>query len=320
MAWGALGLALAMAGGASARNLPAVFPKKQLLIKTDEFIHTRTKRPGDGQRHRMGGRFGPRWVALSDDQKTFPEDRVPGTGIWRRRALTNTFWPAKNGEVLRMNNQFEFCAWAKSQWIDDVEFLDLGFRASKADCPHDLEYYVRRQHPRNSEWLIAEQGYPPHEVHNPFEGRPRDAMYGDVFEIKLKMDQQVGKEDGTVVWEDLPAGGTNEGGGQVNFCVRIVSDDILPVKIHRILLAANAENRDGSGRPERLGVLSHDNETVYPVQVPPGDTFRHLFGVSREMYDVFNKVIRVHVIVDYETPRGETMQRRASTWYWKGAY
>lgn len=315
--WLGRGLAWAMlagnlVSGAAARLLPQVFPQKQLIFKADSMVTTDYSRPGDGTRHRIR----ERWIALSQTRKTKVEDR--NATVRRYRGLTYVEWAAKNGRVMRFNNRDEFCAWAKDFWIGAVEFQDLGVVAGRDECGESLDHYLLRQHPENDEWLIEAGLVNGEPIYNPFAGRPKDADYGDYFKLELDVEQQVGHDDGHVSWETLPAGGPNVGGGRTRYRVRVISDDILPLRLKSMEFIARHHDRTGRQDEQPIGAIVRDELDDFPIQVAPGETYEESFGDMPLMRDLADRVVRVHFLVRYEDPWGNDKRKRISRWWWRG--
>ncbi len=296
--------------------LPYKFAPKQLAFVSDTVITTRYKRPGDGIKSRLQ----KGWYALGQDRSTrasLKEDHIR-----RDRGLDFQRWEVPDGIVIRLNNRDEFCAWVKQDWIDEVRFEDLGFTAGKDDCPEPLENYLRRQHPANDEHLMAERlaltgdplagtGY------DPFAGRPADAMYGDFFDLELWAEEEVGQEDGRVRWERLHGGQGALGGGRIRFHLKVGSKDILPLSIVGVHMVVDHHAKGSRDDEERLGVFALPDPTVLPIMISPGEVFRHVFKDHPMMRDLYDRVVRIKIVVSYEDPWGEIRHQDVETWYYK---
>lgn len=303
-----------LAPGLRAAMIPPIFPTKQLVFRTDEVIVTRNRRPGDGVRRRLK----PGWKALSAERSTFVDDEVPA--IRRQRSLDFLYYPVRSSRVLRMNNQSEFCAWALEQRILEVEFLDLGLVAGKDDCGRDADYYYRTQHPENDETLYVDGG-PGVGLVNPFAGRPTDAMYGDYFQLAVRMEQRVARADGSdTYWKPLGSGDTAEGQGKVRFYLDLTSEDILPVKVLDVLAAVDMEEQGGTGKPERVEILYPMDEVYYPDVLSAGESKTWAFEETWKMRDLDEKIMRVHFLVDFEDPWGRRVRKVERVYYWKSGW
>jgi len=217
-----------------------------------------------------------------------------------------------------MNNQSEFCAWAKGGWVRQVTFLDLGFTAGKDDCDKDYEYYYRTQHPENDESQYIE-GLAGEGMVNPFAGRPTDAMYGDYFELTSDMEQRVADLDGQVSWQPLEAGAVASGRGKIRFHLYLQSNDILPLKLLTTALAVNVEDPE-SGTTQRAAVLLPVDEEDFPLVLAEGESYEFVFEETIAMRDINEKTIRLHFVVDHEDPWGRTARKVERSYYYKSGW
>lgn len=307
LALGLLGLALKL------EAIPPVFPVKQLVFQTDEYITTPYQRPGDGTRRRL--RAG--WKGLSQTRDTFPDDRIPA--IRRKRALDHVYFPAENGRILRLNNVSEFCAWALDYRILDVDFMDLGFHAGKDDCPRDYEYYQRTQHPENDESLYR-RGLSGEAAPDPFAGRPANALYGDQFLLSLTMEQRRTDDKARLYWKPLGIGDTVTGLGLVKFHLTLTPEDILPLKLVGVYLLVEQTDRDNREPPVQVAQLGPLPLPHYPRFLSPGEGATFHFEESLPMRDIQDRVLRLQFMVDYEDPWGRTVRKIHRAHYWKAAW
>lgn len=297
--------------------LPAVFPKKQLVFKAKEFVQTQNDRPGRGTRHRLAQSGPLRWIGISAHPEMAIDD-AKGL-ITHYRDLDYVQWKAEGDRILRFNNKAEFCAWAKGERVVGVDFIDLGIHAGKDDCTAELAHYLRTQHPDQDEGSPgAADGSSG--IVDPFAGRPADAMYGDQMQLDLTMQVQEARDDGTVRWVRLPAGGTQEGGGRVAFELKVANQDILPLKVLDAWIGVYAQDRSGTGATTGVARLNLGPEDDLPDTVAAGAALTLGFDDVSTMHDVYGKLIRVHMVVEYEDPWGERAVKRAETHYWKGHY
>ncbi len=297
-----------------------MFPKKQLLIYTDEVIATPNGRPGDGRKSRIPAK----WRAFSQDLKTIADDDV--NALRRKRSLDWQYYPSKNGRILRMNNISEFCAWAKDKFVHEVEFVDLGIFSGKDDCDKPYDYYYRTQHPENVEAFYQQAGGPGGGIKNPFLGRPSDAMYGDFFFLETEMEQQrvqirssgrhhrVNLSQTNIDWKRLGDGDIARGRGKIRYRVTIRSEDILPIKILDVIMAANAEERGGKN-PRRVAVDAYNGDR--PIVLAPGEVQTFEFEETDSMRDIVGQNIRVHFFVEFENPRGTKGTKHTSAYYFQ---
>lgn len=310
-----LGLVLLVASAplAPSRAVPPVFPVKQLVFRTDEYVTTPYKRPGDGTRRRLPAG----WKGLSLTPETFPDDRIPA--VRRKRSLDHVYYPAENGRILRINNRSEFCAWALDQRILDVHFLDLGFHAGKDDCARDLAYYERTQHPANDEHLYV-RGRTGATAPDPFAGRPADAMYGDAVLFESRLRQRRADSEARLFWYPLGIGDTAQGQGMVEAYLTITSEDILPLKFLGIWLVAEHTDRANQEAPVRVDTVGPTPVIDLPEVLSPGETRTYLFQETIPMRDVQGRNMRLHFVMDLEDPWGRTIRKVHRTHYWKAEW
>lgn len=216
-----------------------------------------------------------------------------------------------------MNNLSEFCAWAKDRYIHEVEFVDLGLFAGKDDCDKPYGYYYRTQHPENEEAFYTAPGGVGQPLHNPFLGRPTDAMYGDFFFLESEMEQRVGDISGKVSWQELGEGEAAEGYGTIRYYLQLKNEDILPLKIIQIALVAEAEDERPDPNPERVDTVVYD--TDYPEIFAPGEIRTYRFEETDAMSEIFDVLMKLYFVVDFEGPTGKNGRKKIETFYWKSA-